>query len=71
MHSSLRYAQILRPSVASLDRMTAGGGMPAAFDPGTVATWKRGPGIWLPQGVVVRASTVCTLTSRPSVASLE
>eukprot|EP00959_Pyramimonas_sp_CCMP1952_P370355 7756399-Pyramimonas_sp.AAC.1 len=50
MRSSLRYTQILRPSVASLDRVTAGSGMPTAFDPGTVAAWKRGPGIWLPHG---------------------
>eukprot|EP00959_Pyramimonas_sp_CCMP1952_P293722 6143171-Pyramimonas_sp.AAC.2 len=29
--------------------------MPSAFDPGAVATWKRGLGIWPPQGVFARA----------------
>eukprot|EP00959_Pyramimonas_sp_CCMP1952_P206990 4329935-Pyramimonas_sp.AAC.1 len=51
--------------------MTAGRGRPTAFDSGTFGALKRGPGTWLPQGLVGRASTVCTLTLRPSVASLE
>eukprot|EP00959_Pyramimonas_sp_CCMP1952_P375396 7862568-Pyramimonas_sp.AAC.1 len=67
----LRYAQKLRPSVASLDRMTAGRGVPTARDPGAVATWKRGPEIWLPQGVSARATGGDTLTLRPSFASLD
>eukprot|EP00959_Pyramimonas_sp_CCMP1952_P108079 2259637-Pyramimonas_sp.AAC.1 len=51
--------------------MTARRGRRTAFDPGTVGRWKRGSGTRPPQRWDGRASTVCSLTVRPSVASLE
>eukprot|EP00959_Pyramimonas_sp_CCMP1952_P282666 5907986-Pyramimonas_sp.AAC.1 len=40
MQTSLIYTQIVRPSVATLERMTEGWMRPKAFDPGISRIWE-------------------------------